>query len=217
MNHDLSIWVLAAAFFLGAPRGVAAESKTAAPAPASPEDAYQLNVQDKLIFSIREDPIKSALPDEVFVNAKGDAYFRTSRGSEDIITINVRGKTLSQVKEELKKALDKDYYYNATIDLKLKDQTRRQGQELFMGQVSGSSLLLAPGERKTIFDGVTLVGTTKFANLKKIRLSRFDPATGKTEIRTIDLEKIKKGNRSEDIELQDGDRIEVPEKSFLLP
>ena len=41
-----------------------------------------------------------------------------------------------------------------------------------------------------------------------------DPATQKTEIKVIDLEEIKRGNRANNVLLRSGDIIEVPEKMF---
>ena len=196
--------------------GVAGRSQTNAPTTVGAEDSYPLNLQDKLLFSIQEDPISSATPEELYVNAQSELHFRVSRGADEMLTINVRGKTLAQVKKELKAKLDADYYQSATIDLKLKEQTRRAGQVLFLGAVRGNVLPLAPGETKTIFEGVYQVGVNEYANLKKVKLNRVNSQTGKSETYVINLEAIKKGDRAQDMPLQDGDRIEVPEKSIVF-
>lgn len=180
------------------------------------DETPQLGPQDKLFYSIQEDPVKAGLPDEVYVNAQGDIHFRVSRGGEDTLTINVQGKTLAAVQLELKGKLEADYYHRATVDLKLKEQTRRVGQVLFTGSVRGNFIQLLPGETKTIFEGAYQVGLSEFANLKKVKLHRRNPQTQETESRVIDLEAIRKGDRSKDVQLQDGDRIEVPEKSIVF-
>ena len=80
--------------------------------PASPADAtntaatYLLNPQDKLIYNIDEDPSKTSEPDQVSVNAIGEASFRITRGSDLAINLMVRGKTLEAVKKELKEILE---------------------------------------------------------------------------------------------------------------
>lgn len=186
------------------------------PGPPPPGDTYQLNVQDKLVFRIHEDPMKGPAPEEISVTPQGELNFRVTRGSDEMITINARGKTLAQVRQELKARLEADYYHTATAELKLKEQSRRAGQVLFFGAVRNNLLPLVPGEPKTIFEGVYQVGVNEFANLKKVKLSRVDPKTGKPETTIINLEAIKKGDRTQDVQLQDGDRIEIPEKSIVF-
>ena len=73
-----------------------------------------------------------------------------------------------------------------------------------------------PGETKTVFEGVYQVGLSEFANLKKVKLNRLNPQTKETESRVIDLEAVRKGDRAKDVPLQDGDRVEVPEKSIVF-
>ena len=186
------------------------------PPPAVAEDNYQLNLQDKLLFSVVEDPVQTAAPDELYVNALGEIHARICRGFDDVLTLRVKGKTLRQVKAELKEKLEAEYYYQATVELRLIDQTRKGGQVLFFGAVRSNFLPLLPGEPRTIFEGVYQVGVSEFANLRKVKLTRVNPATGKPESRTIDLEAIKKGARAEDVRLEDGDRIEVPEKKIVF-
>lgn len=180
------------------------------------EEIVELNPQDKLFFSIREDPIRGAAPEEVHVNAQGDLQFRVSRGADDTVTINVRNKTLAAVERELKAKLEADYYQKVTIELRVKEQTKKVGQVLFTGAVRGNFIQLLPGETKTLFEGVYQVGISEFANLKKVKLNRVNPQTRETESRVIDLESVRKGDRSKDVSLQDGDRVEVPEKSIVF-
>ena len=92
---------------------------------------------------------------------------------------------------------------------------QRLGMVMFYGAVRGNFLQLGLGEQKTLFEGVYQVGVSEFSNLKKVKLNRVDPVSGKTEIKIINVEKVKQGDRSEDILLQDGDRIEVPEKTII--
>ena len=180
------------------------------------DDSPQLNPQDKLLYSIQEDPVRAATPEEAYVNAQGEIHFHVSRGADETLTINVQGKTLAAVQRELKGRLEAEYYHRATLDLKLKEQARRVGQVLFTGAVRGNFIQLLPGETKTIFEGVYQVGLSEFANLRKVKLNRRNPQTQETEKLIIDLEAIRKGDRSKDDPLQDGDRVEVPEKSVVF-
>jgi protein involved in polysaccharide export with SLBB domain len=189
---------------------------TDAPAPvASMDSAYLLRPADKLLFAIAEDPIPGAQPDEVIVNALGHASFRISRASEAAVTLDVRGKTLAQVRDELGQRLRADYYHRASIDLRLKEASPQMGKVLFSGAVRNNVLPLPPGEPKTLFEGILQVGVNEFAHLRRVRLSRLDPQTGREVVQIIDVEAIRK-DRSKDIPLQDGDRVDVPEKSLVF-
>jgi hypothetical protein len=194
---------------------LAAETAGAGPAAVEGDAQHKLTSQDKLLFRVREDPI-IAPAEEVFVKANGNVEFRYSRGADDVITLSVRGKTLAEVKSELKVKLDAEYYHNATVELKLKDQSPRKGHVLFTGAVGQNFIELFPGEEKTIYEGVYAAGPNKFANLEKVRHTRLDPVTGKPVTRVFDIKAIRKGDRSQDILLKDGDRIEIVEKNLNI-
>lgn len=194
----------------------------AADAPALPVSAtnllddLRLNPMDKLSFTIREDPVKSSTATVVPVLSTFDLYFPVSAGFDEIITINARGKTLGQIRQELKKILDTDFYYDATVELRVLSTNPRKGEVLFSGAVRNSVLLLNSGEPRTLAEGILQMGVTDFANLKKVRLTRLDPVTHKPVKRTIDVKAILDGDRKEDLPLQDGDRIEIPERGLVL-
>jgi len=140
-----------------------------------------------------------------------------SRGSDIAFTLVVKGKTVEEVRREIKEKLDADYYHNAQVKLELREIAARPGQVIFIGKgTRGNILLLQPGEEKRIFEAVYQVGVTEWANLRKVKLTRVDPATQKTETKIIDLEEIKKGNRTNNIILRDGDIIDVPEKAINI-
>jgi protein involved in polysaccharide export with SLBB domain len=180
-------------------------------------ETYLVNPLDRLAFSIEEDPVKSLEPDVISVNSMGEASFRISRGSDLALTLKVKGKSIDEIRGELKTLLDADYYQDVNIRLVLKETMPRMSHVTFIGMGSrGGRLPLVPGEDLRIFEAVYQIGINEFANTKKVKLTRVDPATQKTEIRIIDLEKIKDGNRTDNVVLQDRDIIEVPERHFLI-
>ena len=218
MKNALNLmWVallaLTSAGFAAEPAKAGAASKPAAPVASYENQA--LNPMDKLSFRIQEDPVRGA-PEQVSVTALYELHFPISRGAPDMISIQVKGKTLLQVRQELKAALDADYYRNATVELKLLDRSQKGGQILFYGSVRTYTIPLAPGEQKTLLEGVLQAGPTEWANLKRVELQRIDPGTQKPEIKVIDVEAIKNGDRKNDLLLQDGDRIKIPEVKFKL-
>jgi protein involved in polysaccharide export with SLBB domain len=201
-----------------------------APAPAAPAQAEaagrepvaasrlpdRLDKGDKVEFSIEEDPVKSGGPQELIVLPLGDINFPVSRNSDLLIPIRAAGKTIDEVKASLKAKLDADYYQNATVFLRPKEQAPRRAQVLFTGQVRTSILNLNGGETVTLFEALLRVGTTEFAHLKKVTVHRKSGAAGKPETLVLDVAAMQKGDRSKDISLQDGDLVEVPEKTLRL-
>jgi len=172
--------------------------------------SYQLSPMDKLSVSIAQDPVVGK-PVEINVSPLGDLTIPVSRCCEESIVVNVRGKTVEEAEKEIKQRLEADYYQNATVQLRVIDQTRRKGQVLLRGAVRQSSVLLDPSKPKTLYEALTEAGTTDYANLKKVKLDRVG-----SPIKYYDMTAVEKGDRSKDVELQDGDRITVEESFFKL-
>jgi len=181
-------------------------------------DTYRLQPQDKLYYRIAEDPVKGNEPDVRSVTALNEILFPISRGSDQFIRISTLGRTLEEVRKELKQKLDADYYYNATVELTLINQSQKTGKATFSGRVVKGQVSLLPGEQKTLSEAIVSLGYNEFANLKKVKLYRVDPnAPGqKAEPKIYDVEAALKGDRSKDVVLQDGDNVEVPEKGVIF-
>jgi protein involved in polysaccharide export with SLBB domain len=171
---------------------------------------YQLSPMDKLSVSISQDPIPGK-PVEVSVSPLGDLTVPVSRCCEDSIIINVCGKTVEAAEKEIKERLEADYYEKATVQLRVIDASRRKGQVLLRGAVRQSAIPLDPGKAKTLYEALTEAGTTDYANLKKVKLDRAG-----SPIKYYDMTAVEKGDRTKDVELQDGDRVTVDESFFKL-
>lgn len=186
-----------------------------ASAQPNPAQEYRLAPMDKLTVQIEEDPVPGR-PIEISVTALYNLDVPVSRCCESAISINVRGKTLAEVESELRTRLERDYYEKATVQLKLiaRDPNRRIGQVWLRGAVKGNIVELEAGNPTTLWEALTQVGTTEFARLSRVRVDRVDPQTGEVKKIYVDIEAVNKGDRSKDIELQDGDRITVSEKWF---
>jgi protein involved in polysaccharide export with SLBB domain len=186
-----------------------------AQSPADPVAGYQLNPLDKLTVAVEQDPAPGK-PVEVAVSSLFNIDVPVSRCCETTISINVRGKTVADVQNELKAKLEEKYYNTATVSLKLvdRDLSRRVGQVWLRGAVRGNVAPLEAGKRKTLWEVLTQVGTTEFARLSKVRVDRLNQATGETKTFNVNIEAVNKGDRSQDLELEDGDRITVSEKWF---
>ncbi len=157
---------------------------------------------------------------QVRVSDGGEAIFPVTQGNPLYVKVSVRGKKIGDLRREVKQLLDADYYENATVRLELTAINRTGagmegfGKVMVYGEMQGV-VQLPEGEPKHISDAIISLGKSQFANLKAVRLHRLDPATGKTEIKVINVDKIlRDGDRSNDIVLQDGDRIEVRPRTF---
>jgi protein involved in polysaccharide export with SLBB domain len=191
--------------------GVAA----ATPGDSATSRVDRLEKGDKVEFYIEEDPVRSSGPQELLVLPLGDISFPVSRNSDVVIPVKAAGRAISEVKADLKARLDADYYHDSHIFLKLKEQAPRRGQILFTGQVRTSILNLGASETISLFQAILQVGVSEFANLKKVRVHRTDPATGKREMTIVDVAAMQKGDLSKDMPLRNGDLVEVPERTFI--
>lgn len=182
--------------------------------PSIPPENYQLAPLDKLTVHIEQDPI-AGRPIEISVSSLYNLEVPVSRCCESTISLNVKGKSVTEVQAELKTRLERDYYKVANVYLKLVDRERttRIGQVWLRGAVKSNIVQLEAGKRKTVWEALTQVGTTEFANLSKVRVDRVD-ITGETKKIFVNIEAVDKGDRTKDLELMDGDRITVKEKWF---
>lgn len=200
--------------------GVTAEmgrSQSSASAPPTDQGRYRLMPNDRLAFRIEEDPVKSSDPIAVSVTPLGEIHFQVTRGSDLSIVINARGKTLAEVKAELKSRLDTDYYQNATVFLNVLNHSVQQGKVLFVGPAIINTVQLRPGETKTLAEAIIQLGYNDFVNLKKVTVERIDPITKQLSTIVIDVDSvIRLKDRSKDILLQDGDRVKTVNKIFSL-
>jgi protein involved in polysaccharide export with SLBB domain len=181
-------------------------------------DSYQLAAGDKLAFRVEEDPSRLREPAELVVPQVGDLEFPVSRDDRSTtVPLSVVGKTLAQVKAELKKVLEQDYYQKATVKLAVFDPNQRRGKVYFWGAVRGT-VDLDPTGTMTVSEAILRLGWDQvFANLKRVEVTRQDPVTKQKKTFTVNVQQIldKNGN-AKDLILQDGDRVHVPDKGIIL-
>lgn len=194
---------------------LAAGAAFAQPAASIGDPKYLLRTGDRLNYRIAEDPIRASSPMQVAINSVGEANFAVSRGSDIRITVEVRGKTVAEVRDELTRRLLADYYHKATLEIALAEKVLTPGKVQFFGEMTGEITLLPDTPPLMLSDAVLRVGggRAEFANLRRIKVHRVDPTTGQNQVITVDVKSIlEDGKRERDILLQDGDRIEVPQK-----
>lgn len=180
---------------------------------ATEEVQYELRSGDRLRFRIEEDPATGREPLMVAVNTVGEASFPVSRESDLRVTLGVRGKTLKQVKENLTARLLEDYYNRATVELNLEEKIVTPGKVQFFGEMRGTIPLLPDHPPMFLSEQILQMGVPDFADLRRVKVHRMDPTAQAPKIIEVDVRSIiKGGQRSKDLILQDGDRVEVPQK-----
>ncbi len=202
-----SAWVLAALL------AAVSASGQVGPAEESPTQ-YVLRTNDRLQYRIAEDPVRGSTPMTVTVNSVGEASFPVSRDSDIRLTLNVRGRTMSEVARELQRRLTQDYYHKATVELALAEKVVNPGKVQFFGEVSATIPLL-PDSPPLYLSDALLQRPSEFANLRRVKVHRVDPVTQESRVIEVNVREIlKNGRRDLDIVLQDGDRVEVLQKWF---
>ena len=173
---------------------------------------YKLRAGDTVSFQILEDRIWNSLdtPRPLVV---------TDSGELDVPYIGrvmAVDKTCKQLADEIKAALEKDYYNQATVVLSLNVANRLLGRAYIWGQVHNQGALdMQMNENLTAGQAILRAGGfADFSNKNKVKVVRAS-TSGNGEKQTFDLDMeqiLEKGQTEKDIKLQPGDLIIVPSK-----
>jgi polysaccharide export outer membrane protein len=127
--------------------------------------------------------------------------------------IKVAGKTTAEAAAEIKRLLEKDYYYAATVKLSL-DRRSRGGTKAGTITISGEvravgSLDLETGVPLTVSQAILKAGGFgPFANQRKVQVTRSEG--GVTKQFYVDVKEVlEKGAKDKDRPVQAGDFINV--------
>jgi len=220
----------------------ATDAKAAKESPSSTvvdAENRELKPHDVLGFLIAPDPSAvealrgtgggSGDAGTTFVTDAGEAMFRVTRSSPISVKLSVAGKKLDVVRKELKALLDAEYYQDCSFRLDLQAVNRSSaimesagsGRVVLYGSGGLSGTFPVVEGRKLMLSDVIISAGGKsgndFANLKKVKVPRLDPVSKKgTVIEANVTNIIEKGDRNADIELKDGDRVEVPARSIIF-
>ena len=199
--------------------GAVATMPSAATAPAPGllngyvvDATYKLRAGDTISFQIVEDQIWDS------INAPHPLVV-TDSGEVDVPYIGrvmAANKTCKELADDIKVALEKDYYNKATVVLSLNTANRILGRVYIWGQVHGQGGLdIEMNENLTTGQAILRAGGfADFADKTKVKVVR--AAVGpKGERQTFDLNMeqiLEKGQTDKDIVLQPGDLIIVPSR-----
>ncbi len=182
------------------------------PAPASligylPDDKYKLRVGDKISFQIIED---RDAPKSLVITDSGEVDMPY------LGRVSAVDKTCKQLADELKKELEKEYYYQATVIVALDSANRALGRIYVWGQVrTQGAIELTVNENLTVGTAILRAGGFgDFADKKHVKLIRGGGADGSAK-KTIELnmvEILEQGKVEKDVAVQPNDFIIVPSR-----
>jgi len=166
-----------------------------------------LGVGDQVTFQIMEDR-DAPLSKRVLDTGELDIPY--------VGRVPAAGKNCDEIAADIKRRLEADYYYKATVrlGLELTSVGRPTGRIYLSGlvRIPGPQDLF-PGERTTVSAVILKAGGfAQYANDRQVKVTRKLPS-GKTETFTVDVKAILRDGRMElDRELREGDYLYVPQK-----
>src|SRR2546428_5148831 len=125
--------------------------------------------------------------------------------------VPAKGRTCRDLAFAIKAALEKEYYYHATVILAIERVSEKSRGRIYVyGSVKGQGPQEIPADESyTVSKAIIRAGGFgDFANKRKVKLTR---KTGQEF--TVDLKRvIEEGKTEEDVELQPDDQIYVPQR-----
>jgi protein involved in polysaccharide export with SLBB domain len=207
--------LLALSLLTRAAPGMAAGATNSVSGAADDSDSLRLSVQDKLYYRNDQDPIDGgaeAAKAGLIVNSRGMLEVPVSRGFDLRINVKAAGRTVGEVKREIKQKLEDEFYRTANITLTLESLSAKPGLVIFYGEVKGS-LPLTAGQPKYLSEAILEMKPNEYANLKKVKLIRTDSTTKTNITRYINVDAIlSKGKKEDDVLLEDGDTVNISAK-----
>ena len=171
------------------------------------DDKHTLAIGDVLSFRIVEDEEE---PKPLVVTDSGDLEVPY------IGRFPAENKTCKQLARELKTALEKEYYYQATVIIAVDSMTRSRGKVYLVGPVR------MPGPQELPSDEVLTLskailragGFTDFADRHNVKITRPGSAGESDKVTlVVDVGQIfDKGKTEKDVALKPGDLIYIPER-----
>jgi protein involved in polysaccharide export with SLBB domain len=180
----------------------------------APNEKHPLAIGDQLSFRIQEDledPKESREPKSLVVTDSGEIEVPY------IGRVCAESKTCGQLAAEIKTALEKEYYYRATVTLALDLRAKTRGRVYLVGPVRAPGAQDIPtDETLTVSKAIMRAGGfTDFADRKNVKVTRRGGPGAGDQTFVIDVAQIlDKGKTDRDLPLEPGDLIVIPERAI---
>jgi len=169
------------------------------------DNHHRIRPGDKLSFRVAEDREDAK---SLAVTDSGEIELPQPFGR-----FTAAGKTCKQLAQEIKTALEKDYYKRATVHLGLDALNNVRGKAYVSGQVTKQGAVDIPvNSQLKLSQAILTVGYTQWAKLTAVKVVR---ENGQTIIVDVDAI-LNKGRLEKDIVLEPGDLIIVPERGVVF-
>jgi polysaccharide export outer membrane protein len=171
------------------------------------DDKHRLAIGDRLSFRIEEDQED---PKPLTVTDSGDLELPY------IGRFPAENKTCKQLAQEIKVALEKEHYYQATVIIAVDFMSKSRGRVYLVGPVRMPGPLEIPSDEVLTLSKAIMRagGFNDFADKRNVKVTRKSGASGsdkKTFV--VDVAEIfEKGKVERDLPLEPGDLILVPER-----
>jgi protein involved in polysaccharide export with SLBB domain len=177
------------------------------------DDKHRLAIGDRLSFRIVEDQVDPKLP----LDPKPLTV--TDSGEIEVPYIGrfpAENKTCRQLAGEVKAALEKDYYYQATVIIAIDLMTKSRGRVYLVGPVHVPGPQEVPSDEVlTLSRAITRAGGfTDYADRQHVKVTRNGgKGEGEKQTFTVDVAQIlDKGKTEQDVPLLPGDLVVIPER-----
>jgi len=167
------------------------------------DDKKHLGADDFVSFRVVED--RDNLSQRLRVNDNGELEVPY------IGLVPAQGKTCRELAYNIKSALEKEYYYHATVILAVdKVSEKSRGKVYVYGAVKGQGPQEIPSdETYTVSKAIIRAGGFgDFADQRKVKLTRQDGQDMVVDIKRV----IEQGHTEDDIVLRPDDQIYVPQR-----
>jgi protein involved in polysaccharide export with SLBB domain len=179
------------------------------------DDKHKLGLGDRLSFRIVEDQVdaKEPLDPKALVVADTGDLEIPYLGRYPAV-----GKSCKQLAHEIKAALEKDYYFKATVIIAVELRAKRFGAVYVVGQVRQTGPVDMPGDEQLTLSKAVLRagGFTDYADKHHVKVTRkSDTDNGPSKTFLVDVSEIlEQGKTDKDLLLEPGDTIFVTSRLF---
>jgi len=173
------------------------------------DDRHRLRPGDKVSFRVVEDGEEPKL---LPLTDSGEVELPNGFGR-----FGAAGKTCRTLAQEIKVALEKDYYKRATVQIGLDTINNVRGKAYVSGQVSKPGPVNIPVDSPLkLSQAILLAGPpTQWAKLSTVKVVRQNGKDAQTKIVDVDAI-LNKGRPENDIVLEPDDLVIVPERGVLI-
>jgi protein involved in polysaccharide export with SLBB domain len=170
-------------------------------------EGHKLSIGDRMSFKIVEEEDDSK---PLIVTDDGDVEVPF------IGRVPAENKTCKELTAEIKAALEKDYYYHATVVISIDSMSKTHGRVYLVGAVRAPGPVELPSDETLTLSKAILRagGFTDYADRRHVKLTRKD-ADGKSDKQTFIVnvgEIFDDGKVESDRDLQSGDLVYIPDR-----